>query len=74
MHQSAARPLPPAALRVLAVTAEAWDLCRCAALPAIRTRRTPRPHGCGHAAHNTPAELRQWPYWPGFPGAAIGWR
>ena len=69
MPQPITRPLPPTALRVLAATADAWGLCMCAPLPAIRTRAAPR-----HAAHSSPEELRQWPYWPDYPSAAIGWR
>ena len=53
----------------LAATADAWGLGMCAPLPAIRTRAAPR-----HAAHSSPKELRQWPYWPDYPSAAIGWR
>ena len=64
MPPPATRPLPPAALRLLAVTAEAWAVRLCSPLPAPRR----------HAAQTTPAELRQWPYWPDYPGAAIGWR
>lgn len=74
MHPSPTRPLPPAALRVLAATAEAWGLCLCAPLPAPRPRAVRPSPARGHAAHSTPAELRQWPYWPDYPGAAIGWR
>ena len=69
MPQPITRPLPPTALRVLAATADAWGLGMCAPLLAIRTRAAPR-----HAAHSSPKELRQWPYWPDYPSAAIGWR
>ena len=70
------RPLPPAALRVLAVTAEDWGLRMCSPLAqkdptAQRAAPAPTPL---HAAHSTPSELQQWPYWPDYPGQAIGWR
>ena len=69
MHPPANRPLPPAALRVLAVAAENWGLCLCARLPAIRTRMVLRV-----PVQGVSAELREWPYWPDYPGAAVGWR
>ncbi|WOP15713.1 hypothetical protein [Ottowia sp. SB7-C50] len=76
MRPPITHPLPPAALRVLAITADAWGLSLCAPLPTIRTQppRAPRAQAHAHAAHSTPADLRQWPYWPDYPSAAIGWR
>ena len=59
---AAARSLPPAARRLLAVSAAAWGLRPCC-------RPAPRPAGASSAA-----ELRQWPYWPALPAAAVGWR
>ena len=53
MRQPITRPLPPTALRVLDVTADAWGLYMCAPLPSIRTRaaRVARaaPRGAQHA-------------------------
>ena len=63
---AAARPLPPAAQRLLAVSGAAWGLRPCGR-PA--PRGAARPAGASSAA-----ELRQWPYWPALPAAAVGWR
>lgn len=59
-----ARPLPPAALRLLTVTAVAWGL-----MPCRPARAAVPPVGA-----STRAERRQWPYWPDLPAAAVGWR
>ncbi|WP_333706835.1 hypothetical protein [Ottowia beijingensis] len=67
MHPIPTRTVSPAALRVLGVTARHWALARAA--PGAGTPGAPR-----HAAQSTPRELRRWPYWPAYPGAAFGWR
>ncbi|MGB3069008.1 MAG: hypothetical protein WBC18_10685 [Ottowia sp.] len=61
MTSPATRPLPPEALRMLAVTAALWRVTQCS--------RPARPMGMV-----TGSELRRWPYWPAYPAAAAGWR
>jgi hypothetical protein len=69
--------LPPPALRLLAVTARHWRLGEGGPLSTERGRTAQRASIApppGQVGQTTPLELRRWPYWPHYPGAAIGWR
>ena len=66
MPTDPARPLPTHAQALLATTAAHWDLAPCGNAAPRRRRHDPAPPA---TAANQP-----WPYWPAYPGAAVGWR
>lgn len=77
MSHPATRPLSPVAQRILAVTAKAWELMPCQATPpqsGATAQPAPERRPKLIAGGCTGTERRQWPYWPAYPAAAVGWR
>jgi hypothetical protein len=65
MTTAPARPLPTHAQALLATTAAHWGLAMRGGATPLR-RRQPVPAAA--------AARQPWPYWPAYPGAAVGWR
>ena len=66
MTTAPARPLPTHAQALLATTAAHWGLAMGGGGAAPLRRRRPAPAVL--------VENQPWPYWPAYPGAAVGWR